>query len=432
MERSNDSPTKHPTLDQQRDALQKGLGRAWQWADSGQLSVDLLFDACLNDWRYDRQCEQNRGPWLWELMHAQGCIDRFRQPILEKLSQVEDEGIAAQLCDLIYRYAIEGDAECRDRLGMFVRNGSVAEAPWVGVEYLLWLDGSEAFEMIARTRGEALQQRDWQWHDTAVVDKAVDVIGDIPIRSFFAGSSDPHVIRFAEAWQIEQKKEPFPHQADQEARYAWSPQEVVLWAEALESCGWLRDWGFKANSGDLEQVAEAIRRCDNPEVIERLLLIFCRRDLPSFADHLMQLCTHPTLNVRRRAFQALANLRSAEVRRFALEQLEQGDKALAIDLFKSNFEPGDEKRILQAIELPENDFHRHGILIDILYVLKENVAAADVADLGLIIYFHTPCSFCRESAVRLLLGQNAAPAWLLEEARFDAIEEILDQDEEDE
>ncbi|RCS44755.1 hypothetical protein DTL42_17725 [Bremerella cremea] len=127
----------------------------------------------------------------------------------------------------------------------------------------------------------------------------------------------------------------------------------------------------------------------------------------------------------------MANLRSAEVRRFALEQLEQGDKASAIDLFKNNFEPGDERRILQAIKLPENDFQRHGILTDILYVLKEN-ADADVADLGQIVYFHTPCSFCRESAVKLLLGQNVAPAWLLEEAQYDAIEEILDQDEESE
>ncbi len=429
MELSDYSPSENPAPDDQRDALQKGLGRAWQWADSGQLAADLLFDACLNDWRHDRQCEDNRGPWLWELMNSLGCVDQFRLPILGKLSQVEEEGIAAQLCDLIYRYAIEGDTECRDRLWTFVRNGSVAEAPWVGVGYLLWLDGSEAFEMIARTHGEALQQRDWQWHDTAFVDKGVEVIGDIPIRSFFAGSTDPHVIRFAEAWQIEQKKAPFPHRADREARYGWSPQEVVLWAEAMESCGWLRGWGFKANYGDLEQVAEAIRRCDNPEVIERLLWTFSHRALPSFANHLMLLGAHPTKEIRRLAFRALANIRSAEVRRYALKQLERGNTPLAIDLFKKNFEPGDEKRILQAIELPESDFHRHGILIDMLHVLEEN-DAADVAELGLVIYFHTPCTICRESAVKLLLGQNAAPFWLVQEAHFDANEEILDQDEE--
>ena len=55
------SPPSSPTLDQQRDALQKGLGRAMQWAVNGRLDDELLLEACLRDQRFDWQAEDSRG-----------------------------------------------------------------------------------------------------------------------------------------------------------------------------------------------------------------------------------------------------------------------------------------------------------------------------------------------------------------------------------
>lgn len=54
------SPSASPALAEQRDALQKGLGRAVQWARIGCLADAPLLGACLTDQRYDMQFEDSR------------------------------------------------------------------------------------------------------------------------------------------------------------------------------------------------------------------------------------------------------------------------------------------------------------------------------------------------------------------------------------
>jgi len=58
------SPPTKPTLDQQREALQKGLGRTMLWARTGRFDDDASLDACLHDRRFDRQIDESRSGWL--------------------------------------------------------------------------------------------------------------------------------------------------------------------------------------------------------------------------------------------------------------------------------------------------------------------------------------------------------------------------------
>src|SRR5438270_7153266 len=109
------SPPQTPSLDQQRDALQKGLGRALQWAQRGRLREEPLLDACLNDQRFDRQIDGQRGDWLWRIIQAMGAADRFRVPILHALYELPQDS-AEQLCGLARCYAGTGDEAFRARL----------------------------------------------------------------------------------------------------------------------------------------------------------------------------------------------------------------------------------------------------------------------------------------------------------------------------
>lgn len=97
------------SLDQQRDARQKGLGRAVQWATAGLLSTGPLLNACLHDQRFDRQCEENRGEWLWKLISLTGSASEFRDPLLNAFRNANDEQNAHQLCDLALHFARSGD-----------------------------------------------------------------------------------------------------------------------------------------------------------------------------------------------------------------------------------------------------------------------------------------------------------------------------------
>jgi hypothetical protein len=84
------SPPSSPSLDQQRDALQKGLGRAMQWALNGCLDDEPLMEACLGDQRFDMQVEDSRGNWLWRMIQAVGATARFRVPILHVFRHTDD------------------------------------------------------------------------------------------------------------------------------------------------------------------------------------------------------------------------------------------------------------------------------------------------------------------------------------------------------
>ena len=92
-------------------------------------------------------------------------------------------------------------------------------------------------------------------------------------------------------------------------------------------------------------------------------------------------------------------------------------------MLKKNFEKGDEQRLLDQLELPEDLRLRHWLLSDVVHLLEQNIDA-DSQKLGQIAYFNTPCQECRFYAARLLFDRNSTPAWLAEECGSDANEEI--------
>src|SRR5262245_37757082 len=103
------------------EALQKGLGRALMWAKAGDRPpVPLLLHACLNDLRYDRQCEDSRGPWLWEILQAAGLAEEVREPVLDALGRIDDGLAAQQLCQFAVRLARLGDTRFREALHQVV------------------------------------------------------------------------------------------------------------------------------------------------------------------------------------------------------------------------------------------------------------------------------------------------------------------------
>jgi len=59
--------------------------------------------------RYDTQCEDSRGDWLWGLMQAVGAKERFREPLFQAFQELSDDRSADQLCQLASHYAEEGE-----------------------------------------------------------------------------------------------------------------------------------------------------------------------------------------------------------------------------------------------------------------------------------------------------------------------------------
>lgn len=419
------SPPSSPSLDQQQDALRKGLGRAWKWALSGCLDDTPLLEACLRDQRFDGQVEDPRGGWLWQMIEAVGARERFRVPILQALYDLADDGSAIQLCQLARYYAEKGDETFRTRLYEIVEQKPVADSPRLGEEEIVSLDGEKAFVFAARVRGVSLAGREWEWDDSSLADLAVERFGEASVSKLLDISLDEGISRFRQHWQDEKQKKAkrLDYRSHTEEMKAISFDEAIRAAEGESRCSWLRGWGIHASVSDLRTVLQRLWGAREPGIIVNLLTVFSARELPEFDARLIELCRHGDEEVKRRAFAALARNAHPLAREFAMTELRKGVRHRSVvALFINNYCQGDEHRLLEAMELPDDKDEFHWLLMNAIEVLEKN-PEADCSRLGIVAYALTPCENCRFHAARLLTKQRAAPGWLIEECRYDSGED---------
>ncbi len=397
-----------------------------QWATVGVLAAEPLLDACLHDQRFDRQFEDNRGEWLWKLISLTGSALQFRDPLFNALRTVNDERDAYQLCDLALHFARSGDSAFRQQLYEFVGQRQIPDSPEIGEGQLLSLGGEEAFLFIARLRGHHLATAAWEWHDEAVIDAAIEDLGESRVRELLTQSSEPEIRRFATGWSKNVRLPTDPEsqrKANAQRMQAVTVSEVILAAQTEGRKHSLRGWGMQASESDLDVVLEQIWKEHHPITVANLLRVFLDRPLPRFDSRLISLCGHSDENVQRRAFNVLCQNSHPLIRAYAISAIrEQTPGIPAVGFLVKNFEQGDEQRILDHVELPEDPSVRHWMLMDLIKILEEN-ESADSSKLGQIAYFHNPCQMCRFYAVQLLFRDGNVPTWLAEECRFDAEEE---------
>jgi hypothetical protein len=420
------SPPSSPSPEQQRDALQEGLGRALKWALNGRLGNEPLLAACLRDQRFDTQVEESRGEWLWRMIQAVGATERFRVPILHAFYDLSDERSANQLCELARHYAATGDETIRTLLYEIVERKPFPDSPGLGEEEIVTLDGEQAFLFSARARGQSLVDREWDcWDDGSLIDLAIERFGEERVCGLLEASSDKAVNRFWEDWQRAKLRKAEGSRPDSHTArmVAASVEEILRAAESESRCFWFDCWGKHADEGALQTVLQRLWSAREPRVIANLLHVFSARALPQFDARLIELCRHGDKQVRRRAFDALEQNAHPLIREFALTQLQRGlREGAVVGLFNHNYRQRDEQRILEALELPDDACELHWLLMDVIGVLEKN-PEADCFRLGIIAYASTPCENCRYDAARLLHQRQVTPEWLKEECRYDSAKE---------
>jgi hypothetical protein len=287
----NYAPPASPSHDQQRDALQKGLGRASQWASNGRLDDESLLAACLLDQRFDTQVEESRGDWLWHMMQVVGATERFRVPILHALFELSDERSAPQLCTLARHYAETGDDTFRSRLYEMVERKPFAAIPWLGQEEIVALDGEEAFLFAAKVHGRSLAEREWEWDDGSLMDLALDRLGVRHVSRLLGASSDGAVSRYREGWRrdVRARAEQRQQISHREKMAAIPVEEIIRAAHAENKCYWFRGWGRQATEADLKTVLACLWDEQDQRFITNLLMVFSARALPEFDPRLIEL-----------------------------------------------------------------------------------------------------------------------------------------------
>lgn len=417
------SPPDRPTLEQQQDALRKGLGRCHQWAVSGILDHEALLHACLNDLRYDRQCNERRGDWLWSLMLATGTVEAFRETILAAWLAPVDDVNGFQLCELASHYAEKGDDRFRVRLREIMCESIRGDSDPFGEADWMRLEGSAGLLFVAAERGLRLREREWDYADRWTMSNAVELFGADPVAAWLAESTAEPIVRFRAAWDAD-RSEATP---EKDFGVAWKEQwkgldasDVLAEAElGTPRIGLFRGWSAQANDHGLATIAAKLSSVERTESLQLLLQVFAMRPCAEVVHPAIDLCEHEDYQIRQRAFRALEQNSSPDIREFALRELHpQGAWLEAVGLLVRNYQEGDESRIEEVLEVPEDLEDRHSLFMDVLKLLRENVTA-DARRLALAAYFHTPCAFCRCNAAELLKEQGLAPDWLATECRHD-------------
>lgn len=422
------SPPMIPSHDQQRDALRKGLGRAVLWAKCGRWNDEgALLEACLYDMRYDRQCESPRGIWLWEIVEAVGAVDTFREAILTATITIVDDIAAQQLCQFCVMYARRGDERFRTRLRDIVAKKPVAHCPWLGEMELIELDREAGFLFAARLRGSSLSNREWDWDDLSVIDKATETLGEQTVVSILNRESETSIDidRFRTLWQSATVMRAGIVRGSADRKSKLSLEEIIHEAARGQSRPTLFPrWGKDASDADLWTIKDRLLRQSDPNILVNYLCIFSNRAMTHFDERMLTLLNHTNERVRDRAYKAVSQNAHPTIRKFVIENLRARIAVSGfLELFVRNFQPGDEDLLNDNLTLPDNRDECHRIISNLMKILEQN-PSADCTELALRLYLTTPCAICRSGTAELLFRQKVAPAWRVDECRWDANSDI--------
>ncbi len=408
-----------PTVEVQRDALSKGLGRALKWARDGKLDEEVLLDACLENLVFDIQVDDTRGDWLWNAIVTCGLTERFRKPILKALDTLSNFRDSIQLCEIAVKYAQTGDTEFRNVLRRIaIRQPLGLETPSDAEDAVLEFDGQEGFLKLASVYGKR-SMHIWEWHAIRLIESAEERFGEEAVRAAISKSRHSDIVRFRR--KLKRVNSSRLNRRVRRPYESFSADEVIEQSKKTRG-GFLlqKQWGKKASDQDLQAVARATMAEQDPKVLARLLKVFISRDWPEDVEYLAGFCNHADRRVNEIAWLAANRISHPAVRALAIEGAKAGFPApRAIGAFASNYVAGDENTILDAIALSEFETVNHALFQESLDVLKFN-AVTDPTRLALAAYRYSPCSYCRSHAVDRLVERNLAPAWLLEECRDDA------------
>jgi hypothetical protein len=412
-----------PSAESCENALRKGFGRAFIWAEAGYGDQSQLIDACLNDYRFDRQVEDARGDWLWRIVRVSAFYDAVREPVFEAIGDISSSDAVYQLCQLAAHFAKEGDDRFRLQLRRIVQDKPVADAPELGEEELLRIDGVDGFLLALRRHAADLRTREWDWYDGVLVDNANSVLGEQQVSDVLAAfsGSDEYVKQFAEYQRRELSKTPNAgRSAYSETLARLTADDIIAAAESAESrARSFRGWGRHASSADLERVLERMLGCENVKALQKYLEVFCARAMPRLDDKIFKLFYHENWHVQRRAATAIAQVQHPEARQFALEKLQEVEnQEYAVEMLEKNYERGDEQLVLDSVVLPAASDQRHWLLKSLLDMVENNMEA-ECGRATKLIYDEMPCSCCRSFAVKLWANRGVLPADIRAECQFD-------------
>ncbi len=349
-----------------------------QEAERWWYAVELVLAANISD-------QDAEFPW-GQIVRLKG-PSRHRKHRIEICFELANRGVA-RAKDAIYAYfSPEDDFRC--------------------AQEIIRLDGTAGLEwVIAHSHGYLLSPHFfafWMFDLENVIGK--DELKAWVTREILHRADLQEFIRSTENWP--------PPKPPREPQISFD-EFVHKWKRSKKNKPSFLSWTSYASKEDLAQTWR------NFEVAEDFEWLRC---LSLGLRHHSELADLERLIDRARAWErdynpfinAMSNIRDRRLRIFGLELIERGRLLHGMKLLASNLEVGDESLLLEtAISLIDST-DLHGVILSLLKVRKE-IQTVEILDW---IVDQSPCSLCRNSAVRDLIEIGKASDSILQECLFD-------------
>ena len=421
--------------------LEQGLGRAVVFLKQMDARPyrELILHACTHNLVYDRQCEDSRDLFLYDVLTATNDLGYYRRSLFAALMNLSasEEHDSYQLFGLVRRMAQAGDGEARQCLyAAFDRQAAEGE-DFRGAREFIALDGLRGFLFITGHYLRCLQAGsvsdddcDWEWWLSELEERdGIDATHTAlrPLEDAIPGLAELLQQATAERAENEQKREERKKNPRSQIM-AYAELKALIYKRGRTTSRWtLITWGRHAAEVDLQQAAQDLITETDANCVFAYTWIFAKRAFPLNTapleySPLPALARSADVEQARGATLALGNLTHPAVRVLGLQLIADPTRAAeGIDLLKNNFMETDFALLETALQQPSENRTRHSIGMSVQDIAGAHLSSEVVPSL-LLLYENGPCSLCRCACVELLLKLDALPASLRAECRYDADE----------
>lgn len=417
-------------------ALANGQGKAFlhvkQYGDQG-IEKEILY-ACLNCQVYDLLFDKDRSFWLSNVIANSGRMAFYADKILNHLRQDLKPGntldqivfISAELFDRGYgefKPVLEQLFEAHRKNG----KGDSTLYP-----AMIDIYAYEGLARAARAMESCASINDWEkeslfCYACESLDNEENVtrwfeeksVGDKQLASFYKA-----VRRYRESEDQPPSKSKGPKTPSY--RQALSIINNNNNESHIRKIYPLRRFGKAATEDQLNKLVSKLEQEQNPDKTTAYLAVFWDRPLPAVSDRVLSFLFSEDADLRRSAMNALCEVKSNDVRSAALKLLAQGDDesiCYGVNLLELNYRSTDRAMLLAKAKEVKDIDNLHWVCKSLIDIGK-NCESANFTPLALWAYENTPCGFCREQALEILIKWGKASKRILFEAQWDANDDI--------
>gem|GEM_PF-4899910 len=394
-------------------AARKGHGRAIQALRDGDVHPSLpALRRLVLRWPglYDRPtCESTRGWYTVELMTGSPHEVELSSQVIRHLDRMKGGSLHIWHREAtVLELAKRGSSSARDAL--YARYDPADEFRFA--REIIELDGLGGLGwLISHSADHLVPDNAWTFHwwfeDLEEV-CAKEVASEWLARE---SAHRPEVAEFARLLSLWETR-PTP---SKEARVALT-YEVLRkeWFGPGTKRTSVRLWAQTAGPEELAIAWRAFESEKDPDWLRRLARGLKRK--PKHCNFVKLQALARAWNDERNPFaSALENVVGPRTRQLAFDLIASGWIVDGIGLLAKNALPEDGPAILEAARTLADVWDIHGVGLDLLQIADR----MEATDCLLWVYESTPCSFCRESAVRKLIETGHAPDALLQECFLD-------------